>query len=183
MSSTDRQEQAFFRAIEETFVRLLEMSPGNPPAYGLLSAVRYHQGRPQESAELQVQFLRGVGPPPEAIAAMREALDAGGPPAVWELSSDLCAFAAGSCPQGITIGMLVRLGRFDDALTAMETAFTRRLYSRSLADLVMGPDLDPIRGDPRFVRVLERMDLPVIERVDGSRYSVFGIRYSVAGNR
>jgi hypothetical protein len=50
-----------------------------------------------------------------------------------------------------------QLGEIDDALDWLEQS--RRQHESNLLDVNVRPGLDPLRGDPRFVAIVERSGL------------------------
>ena len=53
-------------------------------------------------------------------------------------------------------------GRYEQALQVFERAHRLRLLSKTIPHVVRGPELDPIRADPRFKAILVDMGLPDI---------------------
>ena len=54
--------------------------------------------------------------------------------------------------------VLAQLGRTDEALAALEKAWTSR--DSGLTTILVDPLLDPLRDDPRFEAIVERIDFP-----------------------
>ncbi len=54
--------------------------------------------------------------------------------------------------------LLTQLGRKDDAIAALESAWDNR--DSGLTGLLVDPLLDPLRGDPRFEDIVRRLDFP-----------------------
>jgi hypothetical protein len=54
--------------------------------------------------------------------------------------------------------MHIRLGHRDEALTWLQQAYDAR--TGSLTFLAVEPRMDPLRTDPRFAELLERIGLP-----------------------
>jgi hypothetical protein len=54
--------------------------------------------------------------------------------------------------------LLTQLGRNDEAIAALESAWNNR--DSGLTTVLIDPLLDPLRGDPRFEEIVKRIDFP-----------------------
>jgi hypothetical protein len=54
--------------------------------------------------------------------------------------------------------LLAQLGRKDEAIAALESAWDNR--DSGLTTVLVDPLLDPLRGDPRFDDIVKRLDFP-----------------------
>jgi hypothetical protein len=54
--------------------------------------------------------------------------------------------------------LLTQLGRKDEAIAALESAWDNR--DSGLTTVLIDPLLDPLRGDPRFEDIVRRLDFP-----------------------
>jgi hypothetical protein len=58
--------------------------------------------------------------------------------------------------------MNAMVGRYDAALTLLELGLANRAYGKAIPDLVMSPQLDPIRPDERYQAIMGAVGLPVV---------------------
>ena len=63
--------------------------------------------------------------------------------------------------------VFVALGDHERALTWLERAVKER--APYVAEMAVEPALDPLRSDPRFVRLLKRLGLPMIPPYSSTR--------------
>lgn len=77
------------------------------------------------------------------------------------LSESAASGSSGLTSVGLAIGTpaYLGLGEYTDALTALERAVNQRDIALSATSIVNEPRWNPVRGQPRFTRVLERMNL------------------------
>ena len=76
------------------------------------------------------------------------------------LSQALEAKGPGYLEPNAVAHVFVALGDHEHALTWLERAVEER--APYVADMAVEPALDPLRSDPRFVRLLKRLGLPII---------------------
>ena len=56
-----------------------------------------------------------------------------------------------------SVYIYISLGKYDEALSIMEKGFNLDLIPAYLVGLKTHPSLDPIRDNPRFIRLLDKM--------------------------
>ena len=58
-------------------------------------------------------------------------------------------------------GVLAALGEHDEALDLLERTLEEEHVLRGLSCLAVDPDFDAVRGDPRYIDLIERIGQPV----------------------
>jgi TolB-like protein/predicted Ser/Thr protein kinase len=146
-----------YKEAESAYLAALSLDPGRPQAFAGLTQLYATQGRFAEARE---------------IVARRDRLPSArpwsGPPAVLEALSGNTEAArqlALKLLPGEQARIHVVLGDYDAAFRALNQAVTDRSV---LAPQWTDPDFDPLRADPRFARVVDRMGLP------GERLAAWG---------
>jgi TolB-like protein/tetratricopeptide (TPR) repeat protein/predicted Ser/Thr protein kinase len=128
----------------------LAIDPGFPNAYGALAQLYTGQGRFAEATEMveKRDRLPSARPAP-LLRAMIDARRDGKRPAPERLAT---------LPLGARARLYIALGEYDKAFQALDRAIAdKNLTGHQFTD----PEFDPVRSDPRFARVLERLGLPV----------------------
>jgi TolB-like protein/Tfp pilus assembly protein PilF len=138
-----------YREAEDSYKRALELDPGFPHALLVLGQLYTAQHRFTEARE--VLDRRDRLPSAREAALPRALMEAatGNKPRALELAKTLPAVALAR--------VHLALGDHDTAFRALERAIEDRTF---LAAQWSDPDLDPVRSDPRFARLVERMGLP-----------------------
>jgi tetratricopeptide (TPR) repeat protein len=172
-----------FEEAERTARRSLDLEPRDPWAHLNLGASLMEQYRLGESADEAVvdEAIRHYG---QALDLMREeaGANAGDDTAYVSALVNVCdaqlqagrpETALGPCREAAErvrgdavpfynlAGAYALLGRFDDALAALERDF--ELGDRDWAYLAEDLWFESLRGDPRFQAIVERMRLPPTE--------------------
>jgi TolB-like protein/tetratricopeptide (TPR) repeat protein len=138
-----------FAAAERRYQETIALDPGFVPPYLTLIQLYVTQRRFDDARE--VLTARDRLPSARRQDWMRVLIDTassgGAPPAA----------AVAGLPARDRARVYSLLGRQDEALTELERAVAeRRFLSAQLTD----PELDFVRGDPRFRRIVERIGLP-----------------------
>jgi serine/threonine-protein kinase len=152
------------RFVEATQVldRALELEPGFDRALELLEWIHTQQERYDEAVDLRVERLTGVGAPSGgdvAAGTLRMAYVAEGPPGYWRwrLQRLRREAEAGYVGPSAFAGVHAALGQADAAFEWLERAYAAR---EGVEMLKVWPGYDPLRADPRFAELLERMSFP-----------------------
>jgi TolB-like protein/Tfp pilus assembly protein PilF len=133
------------------FRRSLELSPDNGYALAFLPKSLRLANRPDEAFEA---FTRVVGKDPDAEAQYRKRYSEGGWPAVWQLYLEGNTKGRGPA---FYVHALIALNRKQEAMDGLEA-----LEETSDSWLVLLGDAvyDPIRQEPRFKALLQRVGYP-----------------------
>ncbi|NIR46041.1 MAG: hypothetical protein GWN99_16570 [Gemmatimonadetes bacterium] len=148
----------------ETFLRqALEADPTLSEAWDLLQRLYVMRGDLEGAVEVYAQRVREGDRVADAagLANLRRAVAENGASGYWEWRLhrlDEREAAGVSISHVDYAAALIALGRHEAALTRLERAYDER--DRRLYSLVNDPLWDSIRGDPRFLTILERMRRP-----------------------
>jgi serine/threonine-protein kinase len=142
----------------EVLSRALEMEPAFDRALELLEWIHTQQGRYDDAVALRVQRLTASGGD-VAAGTLRLAYGADGPTGYWRwrLQRLQRAAEAGYVGPSAFAAVYVALGEVDAAFDWLERAYAAR---EGVEMLKVWPGYDPLRADPRFVSLLERMRFP-----------------------
>jgi TolB-like protein/DNA-binding winged helix-turn-helix (wHTH) protein len=140
--------------------RVLSLDPGYAWAQHCVVAASARAGRDEEAKRGFVDLAAMLHAPEDvrqAIASTQEVDEAGRLLSGWLL--DRTATGPGEFHPSSYVGALLRLDVGDraGALESLEAAYEER--DGSLIQLATDPRLDPLRGEPRFERLLGRLDL------------------------
>ena len=154
----------FMRRYDEAVEQLREvvrMDNGYPLAYGLLWACYREKAMHGESVAAQLESLRLNGFNDGELNSLREAFAASGPRGFWRREIDLWKTRPGSLHfSSIFIAMNhAQLGETDEAFAWLERA--RAARHSWLTELSADPVWDPLRDDPRFAGLVERVNIPL----------------------
>ncbi len=145
-------------ALEE-FDQVFQLDPMFYRVYSSKARVLCLMGRYEESIALFERARALGGDVPSLLAAMGDTLARAG--FVWEARSLLeelqAAVKTRWVPATAFAILNIGLGDHEAALTHLETACERR---EMIAGLKVHPTYDPLRSEPRFQRMLERIFLP-----------------------
>ncbi len=141
----------------------LDADPTLSEAWDALQHLYVMRGDLQGAVEVYAQRVRGGDRTADAagLAALRRAVAENGASGYWEWRLhrlDEREAAGDSISHVDYAAALVALGHHEAALTRLERAYEER--DRRLYTVVNDPLWDPIRGDPRFLRIMERMRRP-----------------------
>ena len=137
--------------------RAIEVVPSHPFPRRILAEVYYELG--QEADALDA--LIGVGFPPEAEGAIREAYGQRGMLGAFSVFHGLEQASSGlecTFDQSFGTHLLVLLERYEEALRCIGEQIERRTLDIGGFHKV-DTHLDPLRDDPRFQAALEKMGL------------------------
>jgi len=152
----------FLRRYAEAEAVLLPVLDGDEDVPMALSTLRttYHlMGRHEDAVRIWRESYRVAGDP-EALDALERGYAAGGYSAALEAVAELFAGrASGRYVPAWQIGTLyTRAGRTDRALDYLEHAF--EAHDSNIPYLSIDPIFDPMRKEPRFRALIDRLDLP-----------------------
>ena len=139
--------------------RVLALDPGFPDALAMMARIAEHQGRFPEAAERMRAWLVAVELPGEGADLMAEGFRREGATGYWRAMADVLGReAAASHHFGYALACVYSiLGERDKALAQLERCYDT--YPGALVFLRIDPTFDPLRSDPRFEGLLERMHL------------------------
>ncbi len=153
----------YARRFEETIAeaeRLVRMEPAFPITHQWLGMALAAVGRYDEAIR-ELQLLADAFPKaarPMALIANLQAR-AGEREAALRAREELRQAAASGQSRAMHVALVdIGLGATDQAFAWLEQAYAE--HSDQLAYLAVEPFFDPLRGDPRFDRLLERLRLP-----------------------
>jgi TolB-like protein/DNA-binding winged helix-turn-helix (wHTH) protein/Flp pilus assembly protein TadD len=152
----------FARRFDEAIAaskKALESDPNFRPAYVFLGRSYVANGQYAEAIATRLKLLEMNGESEQNRAALRHAFDTGGIRAAWRWTlDDLKRREAREyvCPFEEAL-LESRLGNRDAAFALLEKSYA--IGDSSLVWIKVFPALDPLRNDPRFLRLLERMHL------------------------
>jgi TolB-like protein len=152
-------DRRFDEAID-VYRKAIEMDPGYTNAHQNLSNSYLCQGR-YEEALTEWEIISGLYParfPPDLLAEIRAGHASGGERGFWEAvleglrSRPKALGRAYDMPQACA-----QLGRIDEAFALIDVLLVQR--SAIAIQVPRDPLFDPIRSDPRYENVLERLGL------------------------
>jgi len=153
-----------FRAATALFEEVRGFEPESAPLYFYESAAYYLMGEKEKSARVAIRYhelLAQTDRDREETAAIRKALDEGGPDAFYATAVDLVKRRDRE-PQ-VSAYYIARffaqMGETDSAMVWLERAYRR--HEGNLHTMLWFGDFDPLQSDPRFLDLLERMRLPL----------------------
>jgi Tfp pilus assembly protein PilF len=143
----------------ENLRRALTMDPTAEETHRLLALVYLQQGRYDDAAAAFREAIANSGNPVLAISGLGHvAVRRGRPDEARKVLGDLQERARSQYVSPVPmVGLQVALGDFDSAFEGLERAHDER--RGWLAYLRIEPMLQPLHGDARFQRLLERMRL------------------------
>jgi eukaryotic-like serine/threonine-protein kinase len=143
----------------ENLRRALTMDPTAEETHRLLALVYLQQGRYDDAAAAFREAIANSGNPVLAISGLGHvAVQRGRPDEARKVLGDLQERARSQYVSPVPmVGLQVALGDFDSAFEGLERAHDER--RGWLAYLRIEPMLQPLHGDARFQRLLERMRL------------------------
>jgi tetratricopeptide (TPR) repeat protein len=146
-----------FSEAEDRYLRALELDPGSMFTFGRLLDLYLAQRRFTEARQILTRLEQS--PPRQVPRRFRVLLDAlGGQSSPREPSMTGVVGRKATRQLVLDADTSVARGDHDRALAALEQAATER---RILPFRWTDPELDPLRTDPRFARLVHRMALPV----------------------
>jgi TolB-like protein/DNA-binding winged helix-turn-helix (wHTH) protein/tetratricopeptide (TPR) repeat protein len=137
----------------------LELDPGLAQAYFHLRRVYFQQNLPDAYSHALAQELVLSGVPQDEVEVMRRAYRKSGLLGMvrWKLARWERLSAQYRWVRFHIATHYAQLGQFDEAFASLEKAMADR--SDEMVWLAVDPALDPMRGDPRFPRLLQQMNL------------------------
>jgi serine/threonine-protein kinase len=131
------------------------LEPNDSRAHSNLAIIYEQMGMYDDAVNARQKVMSLSGAKPEEIAAVGRIYDQSGYRGylMWRLERLKHTDAPYS-----TASIYVRLGDKDQALISLETAFKE--HDGSLFTLKVNPRWDPLRSDPRFQDLLQRMSFP-----------------------
>lgn len=137
--------------------KTLKLDPQHPHAREFLAGAYMKKGEFGRYLEENITHAEAHGVPAAALEPLRRAYAAGGPAGVAQLMTERASCQPGAVPAYQLAVQYGGAGRLDEAFEHLERAIEVR--DPALVHLAVGPQWDPLRGDPRFERCLEKMGL------------------------
>ena len=139
-------------------MELQERIPDNP-MHRLLALVYWQQGRLQEALE-QERLQLGLRKDVELLKALEQGDALGGPRgAMLAMAEALVTRSTDTYVDPFTIAVtFARAGRFESTLKWLGSAVERG--SLELMYTGLRPEFDPLRDDPRYIKLVQRLGLP-----------------------
>jgi TolB-like protein/Tfp pilus assembly protein PilF len=155
-----RNARAYDRAVHE-LKSILALDPSFQFARLELARLLELMGEP-DAVEIELAAREKLGTSPSVIAEAREALRAGGAQQARRLllKHYLRASERQFVSPWIIAECYLRLDDFEAALVWLDRAYAER--SRDLVHLRVNPVVDPLRSDPRYTRLVERIGIPSV---------------------
>jgi serine/threonine-protein kinase len=152
-----------FAAATALFERVRGFEPESAPLHFYESAACYLMGEKEKSARATIRYRELIAQTDgdrEEVAATRKALDEGGPDAFYAtVVSNLKRRDREQLVSAFYIArFFARMGETDSAMVWLERAYHR--HEGNLYTILWWGDFDPLRFDPRYLSILERMRLP-----------------------
>jgi DNA-binding winged helix-turn-helix (wHTH) protein/tetratricopeptide (TPR) repeat protein len=140
---------------EEQFKRLLELNPNHTYIHGRLIRVLEQEGKESEAFEYLIKMLTIQNTDNNEIERFKRAYRTSG----WlgVVVEQIKTAEASANPINFQLACLhAKIGNKAKALEYLEKAFDER--SRQLAILKVEPQLDSLRGDPRYIDIMKRVE-------------------------
>jgi eukaryotic-like serine/threonine-protein kinase len=147
------------QAIEQ-YQRTLQMDANFPPTYHDLGRAYLYKGMFEEAIRVHLKLDRLSGGHPTARAELAHTFAlAGKKSAALKILKELIQLSKRRYVSPYDIARIyVGVGEKDQALAWLDTAYEEQ--NRSIIDLKVDPDLDPVRSEPRFQELIRRMKFP-----------------------
>ncbi len=146
---------------EAELKRAIGLDANNPLPHYWLAILYETQHRYSEWIDQRLRAFQSSGSAPESIEKFRRAYLKGGYLGFWRMQLEIGREWGETHPEtALTLpyaNILVRLGEKDRALSYLKMALEEG--DPDLFDLTVDPLYDPVRGDPRFRDVLNRLGL------------------------
>jgi tetratricopeptide (TPR) repeat protein len=150
-----------FEESNEFYRKALEMDPGYVAARSNLANTHMYLRRYDEAlADWEtVARLAPEGIPPDLVAEVRRGYESGGERGFWEAYLEGLRSRPGMLWSRVFDMAIAcaQLGRIDEAFALIDQLLAER--SAYAEQIPFDPGLDPLRSDPRFDRVLEKLGL------------------------
>jgi tetratricopeptide (TPR) repeat protein len=141
-----------FPEAEAQFVRLLELNPGHPFILVQLVNICEQQGRNADAFDYFVRWLTATNADAATIERFKAAYARSGWRGFMLERAKMDTYAS----QPFDLACLyASAGEKDKAFESLETAFRNRSYK--IAVLQVTPQLDPLRNDPRYQDLVQRV--------------------------
>jgi tetratricopeptide (TPR) repeat protein/TolB-like protein len=124
--------------------------PKSPLARHELAWYLDHAGRHADAIEATATGLSLEGYDPAIVDQLRVALRTGGTQAYFRKKLEL--YEAAGYPQATRAALLIKLGEYDRAIETLEASVRSR--ERDVIYLKASPTYEPLRGNPRFDRLV-----------------------------
>ena len=154
----------FARRFDEAidfFKKALEMDPGYVSAHINLGMCLYPHQRRYEDALAEWKTLSRLDPenlPPDLVAEVREGYASGGERGFWEAYLEGLRSRPAFWELHLEMALAsTQLGRVDEAFAWIDKLLSER--SAVVHQVPVDPQFDPLRSDPRWEKVLERLGL------------------------
>jgi TolB-like protein len=144
---------------EKECKEVLKIDPNFVRAQQVLAWVYEYSGQPDRAIFMQKQFLSLAGATPNEINEMAQAYQAGGMAAVHR--ADIASALKVQPPRYYELATLyATIGDRDHAIEYLRKAL--EAHEPSLIFLAEAKEFDPIRTDPRFREILQKMKFPQV---------------------
>jgi tetratricopeptide (TPR) repeat protein len=136
---------------------VLKIDPGFARAYAVLAWIYEYSGSHDRSIEVQQQLLKLSGADPKEIDEMKRAYQAGGMVAVHR--ADIQGYLQQRPPRFYDLAILyASVGEPERTIEYLRKAYDDR--DGGMIFLAVAKEFNPVRSDPRFKELLQRMKLP-----------------------
>jgi tetratricopeptide (TPR) repeat protein len=134
------------------YLRTIELEPNDPKGYEFLSGAYATLGLYDEAVKARQKEMTLLGARPEEVTALGEAYRASGYPGYlrWRLERAKHPYDAAA--------IQAQLGLKDEAFANLEKCYREHWWA--MVQLKTAPKWDPLRSDPRFQDLLQRMKFP-----------------------
>ncbi|MCI0349243.1 MAG: hypothetical protein L0Z53_07455 [Acidobacteriales bacterium] len=143
------------RAIEQ-FQRVVDLYPDSAPAYFGMAAA-YERKRMRSKALKNYLKARELsGATSEIMRLLRSAANSGGLAGYWQKELALANAQSDACRSSVSAA---HIGATTQMLTLLERAYDARCSN--LASVKVDPLYDALRREPRFIKIIKLMGLPI----------------------
>ena len=147
------------RAVEE-LKEILQVDPDFVLAYTILEWVYVRRGMYDDALAAKREELRRIGTSSEEISSLQDAYARSGVRGYWAWKLDFMLKRTyfRSSANEVLAGHYMSLGELDRAFELLEQAYAE--HDPFLFTLGVNPWWDPVRSDPRFQDIVERLKFP-----------------------
>jgi TolB-like protein/DNA-binding winged helix-turn-helix (wHTH) protein len=145
----------------EAFQRTLELDPNFFWAHEFLWLTDLQTGKFDAAVNEYAAAVSWIGAPPEPVEELRRRFASGGIQAArsWILESQLNGPRSARLSDYQMALLYVGLGRKGEAIRCLSAAYDNRVHS--ITQIGVEPALDPLRSEPEFQRLMQKMHYPV----------------------